>query len=161
MVAPWDWSPMLLMRILHDVSYFTTVAEDEVAKKVVAEKFVDEFLTTNRRQLMQGKPPLVYSKALTLASDVVRVHSGKHDQLFTKCSVYAANRLAKKYKEEADRARADMKRLQVDKNNLQAKVKVLENTNRYRSPPGGGTGGTEGTPGTRTGRRQLRRRSTG
>ena len=135
MVAPWDWSPMLLMRILHDVNYFTTVADDDVAQKVVTEKYVDEFLTTNRRHLMQGKPPLVYSKALTLASDVVRVHSGRHDHLFTKRSVYAANRLAKKYKEEADKARVDVKRLQGDKNSLQARVKVLENSNRYRSPP--------------------------
>ena len=102
---------------------------------MVAEKFVDEFLTTNRRLLMQNKPPLVYSKALTLASDVVRVHSGRHDQLFAKCTVYSAGRLAKKYKEEADRAKEDKKNLQADKNRLQTRVKTLENQNRYRSPP--------------------------
>merc|ERR1711940_361534 len=94
-------------RELHEVSFFSTVAEDEVGQKMVAEKFVDEFLQTNRRLLMQGKPPLVYNKALSLAQDVVRKEVGRQDTLFTKCTVYTASRLAKKYKEEADRLKEE------------------------------------------------------
>ena len=134
MVAPWDWSPMLLIRVLHEVAFFSTVAEDEVGQKTVAEKFVDEFLQTNRRLLMQGKPPLVYNKALTLAQDVVRKEVGRQDMLFTKCTVYTASRLAKKYRDEADRLREEKKELQRDKNKLQQKVNSLERS-RPRSPP--------------------------
>ena len=134
MTAPWDYSGILLMRILHEVSFFTHVADSEEGQKTVCEKFIDEFLTTNRRRLMQRKPPLVYSKGITLAVDVVRSHNGKHDQLFNKASVYASNRLAKQYKEERDKAKQDKQVLQGENSNLRRRVKELEARAAGRTP---------------------------
>ena len=57
-VAPWDWSGLLLLRVVHESSYFSTAAEDEGSQRALAEKFIDEFLSKNRRNLMQGRPPL-------------------------------------------------------------------------------------------------------
>ena len=54
--------------------------------------------------------PLVYNKAITLAVDVVRAQNGWNDQLFNKCSVYSAIRMAKKYKEERDKANYEKNR---------------------------------------------------
>ena len=44
MVAPWDWSGFLLLRILHEVSFFTLCVESEEDQRTLMEKFVDEFL---------------------------------------------------------------------------------------------------------------------
>ena len=65
-VAPWDWSGLVLLRILHEASYFSTAADGEGSQRALAEKFIDEFLSKNRRNLMQSRPPMEYKKAMVL-----------------------------------------------------------------------------------------------
>ena len=126
MTAPWDWSGILLLRVLHDVSFFTHASDSEDSQKAVAEKFIDEFLTQNRRRLMSGKPPLIYRKALLLAQDVVRTHNGRQDSLFNKASVYSSHRLAERYKSERDKAWEELKAVRAERNALQKKVKTQD-----------------------------------
>ena len=85
-VAPWDWSGLLLLRVLHETSYFSTASEDEGSQRALAEKFIDEFLSKNRRNLMQGRPPLEYKKAMLLAEEVTRSYNGRQDRLWNKVS---------------------------------------------------------------------------
>ena len=134
MTAPWDYSGILLLRILHEVAYFTHVADSDEGQKTICEKFIDEFLTTNRRKLMQKKPPLVYSKGITLAVDVVRSHNGRSDQLFNKTSVYGSTRLAKQYKEERDKAKQEKQVLLGENSSLRRRVKELEARAAGRTP---------------------------
>ena len=83
---------------------------------------------------MQQKPPLVYSKGITLAVDVVRTYNGRNDQLFSKTSVYSATRLAKQYKEERDKAKQEKQVLLGDNSSLRRKVKELEARAAGRPP---------------------------
>ena len=136
MTAPWDWSGILLLRILHDLTYFTSVSDNEDTQKIICEKFVDEFLATNRRELMQQKPPLVYDKGITLAIDVVRTYNGRNDHLFSKTPIYSAARLAKQYKEERDRVKQEKTALLGENSNLRRKIKELESRAAGRPPRG-------------------------
>ena len=136
MTAPWDWSGILLLRILHDLTYFTSVSDNEDTQKIICEKFVDEFLATNRRELMQQKPPLVYDKGITLAIDVVRTYNGRNDHLFSKTPIYSAARLAKQYKEERDKAKQEKTTLLGENSNLRRKIKELESRGAGRPPRG-------------------------
>ena len=79
-VAPWDWSGLLLLRSLHEMAYFTHVVETEESQRVLLERYVDHYLNTNRRNLMQNKPPLIYRQVVRLAEEVVRSFNGNQDK---------------------------------------------------------------------------------
>ena len=104
MVAPWDWSGLLFLRVLHELAYFTHVVESEDNQRVLLDKFVGELLKRNRRNLMQNRLPLPYRKAVRLTEDVVRSCNRQQDKLQNKASVYTSSRLAAKYKTEKDKA---------------------------------------------------------
>ena len=52
MTCPWDWSRLLLLRILHDASYFGEVATTEGTQKQLLERYVNEYLMDNRHRAM-------------------------------------------------------------------------------------------------------------
>ena len=94
MCAPWDWSGLLLLRVLHEASYFSTAADGEGPQRAHTEKYIDEYLGKNRRNLMQGKPPMDYKRAMGLADEVVRSFNGKHDRLWNNTDLYSSYRQA-------------------------------------------------------------------
>ena len=94
MCAQWDLSGLLLLRVLHEASYFSTAAEGEGTQWALTGK------SKNCRNLMQGKPPMVYKRAMGLADEVVRSFNGKHDQLRNKMDMYSSYRQAQSYKTE-------------------------------------------------------------
>ena len=89
MVAPWDWIGFLLLRILHEVSFFSLCVDSEEEQRTLMEKYVDKFLATNRKNLVMGKPPLKYKRAARLAEEVNRAYNGGGDCLWRKTSVYS------------------------------------------------------------------------
>ena len=72
----------------------------------------------NRRNMVMGKPPLVYRRAARLAEEVTRAYNGGGDCLWRKTSVYSSMRTAKKYLAERDSAREDARRARNELNNF-------------------------------------------
>jgi hypothetical protein len=66
MVAPWDWSGLLIARVIHEAGFFVMVTESESQQRALLEKFVDEALAVNKRNCIQGDPPLVYREMVDL-----------------------------------------------------------------------------------------------
>jgi hypothetical protein len=128
--APWDWSGLLLLRVLHETSYFSTASDGEGSQRALAEKFIDEFLSKNRRNLMQARPPMDYKRAILLAEDVTRSYNGKQDRLWTKTDLYSAYRQAHAGKAEVGRLEAEVKRLKTENN-------FLKNSPKGINPRGG------------------------
>ena len=41
-MAPWDWSGILLARIIHEAAFFALVTDSETQQRSVLEQFIDE-----------------------------------------------------------------------------------------------------------------------
>ena len=52
MTCPWDWSGLLLLRILHDASFFGEVTTTEGTQKELLERFTNEYMMENRHRAM-------------------------------------------------------------------------------------------------------------
>ena len=126
MTCPWDWSGLLLLRILHDASFFGEVTTTEGTQKELLERFVNEFMMENRHRAMNEQCPMVYEEAVELAQRICRNYNGRQDRIFMKANVYSATRLATAYKEERDKAREELKE-------ARQQVNRLSNTRRGRS----------------------------
>ena len=133
--APWDWSGLLLLRVLHETSYFSTASDGEGSQRALAEKFIDEFLSKNRRNLMQTRPPMDYKRAILLAEDVTRSYNGKQDRLWTKTDLYSAYRQGHASKLEVTRLEKEVLRLKTENNFLKNRGKGGDN--QSRTPPRG------------------------
>ena len=133
--APWDWSGLLLLRVLHETSYFSTASDGEGSQRALAEKFIDEFLSKNRRNLMQTRPPMDYKRAILLAEDVTRSYNGKQDRLWTKTDLYSAYRQGHASKLEVTRLEKEVQRLKTENNFLKNRGKSGDN--QSRTPPRG------------------------
>ena len=59
MVAPWDWSGLLIARVIHEAGFFVMVTESESQQRALLEKFVDEAFEVNKMNCIQGDPSLV------------------------------------------------------------------------------------------------------
>ena len=102
MVAPWDWSGLLIARVIHEAGFFVMVTESEAQQRALLEKFVDEALAVNKRNCIQGDPPMVYREMVVLASDVTRNDSGRQSDLWRKMDVYGAFCTVKQKEAELD-----------------------------------------------------------
>ena len=76
-------------------------------------------LTTNRRNLQLGKPPLVYREMLETASSVVRTNSGRCGDLWRRLDVYGSYRAFKRQESELARLNRENKELKTTVRNLQ------------------------------------------
>lgn len=81
---------------------------------------------TNRRNLVMGKPPLIYKRAARLAEEVTRAYNGGGDSLWRKTSVYSSMRTAKRYLAERDAAREDARKAKNELNNLKQQSRKQE-----------------------------------
>lgn len=106
-------------------------------------------LTTNRRNLQLGKPPLVYREMLETASSVVRTNSGRCGDLWRRLDVYGSYRAFRKQE-------ADLARLNKENQQLRTTVRTLQTDQRqHRGSHGDGAvtdrrrggGGGRPTPG--------------
>ena len=149
MTCPWDWSGLLLLRILHDASYFGEATTNEGAQKELLERFVNEYLMDTRHRAMNDQCPMIYDEAVELMQRICRNYNGRQDRVFTKSNVYSATRLATTYKEERDRARVELKvaKLEVIKlsNNRRGRSPPDRRRSPRRSPTGRGSGRRSGT----------------
>ena len=105
------------MRVVHEVSYFATVTQDNAQQRSLLEKFIDELLTINRQRLMQEKPPSTYREAKMVAVDVVTNYNGRGGELCRKTDVYGALR-------EADKKERSIKALQDRVASLEASLRT-------------------------------------
>ena len=78
LVAPWDWSGILMARVIHKAGFFSMVCKSESEQRNIMEKFIDKVFAVNRRNCAQGDPPLVYKDIVEVATAVVSNHNGKH-----------------------------------------------------------------------------------
>ena len=120
-----------MLRVLHETSYFSTAADGEGSQRALAEKFIDEFLSKNRRNLMQARPPMDYKRAILLAEDVTRSYNGKQDRLWNKTDLYSSYRQAQAGKVDVGRLEAEIKRLKTE-------INILKMSSKGNNPPRGG-----------------------
>ncbi len=121
---------MLLLRILHDASYFGEVTTTEGAQKELLERFVNEYLIDNRHRAMNDQCPMIYEEAVELTQKICRNCNGRQDRVFMKANVYSATRLATAYKEERDKAQTELKAAKQEVQSLRR----LANNRRGRTP---------------------------
>ena len=120
MVAPWDWSGLLIARVIDEAGFFVMVTESEAQQRALLEKFVDESLAVNKRNCIQGDPSMVYREMIILASDVTRNYNGRQWDLWRKIDVYGAYRSVKKKEAELDAKTAEIITLRQTVSNLKS-----------------------------------------
>ena len=96
------------------------VTESEGQHRALLEKFVDEALDFNKRNCIQGDPPMIYREMIVLASDVTRNFKGQQSDLWRKIDVYGAYRSVKKKEAELDAKKAEILTLRQTVSNLQS-----------------------------------------
>ena len=97
----------------YEAGFFVTVTESEAQQRALLEKFVDEALATNKRNCIQGDPPMIYREMIVLASDVTRNYNGKQDK-------------------------ADVGRLEAKNKRLKTEISNLKMSSKVNNPPRGG-----------------------
>ena len=110
-MAPWDWSGILLARIIHEAAFFALVTDSETQQRNVLQQFINEVgLLT--------KPPLVYREMLDVATSVVRTSNGRCGDLWRCLDVYGSYRSCKKQE-------AEMAKLNNENRQLRTTVRTL------------------------------------
>ena len=69
-LRPWDWTGMIVYRVLHEEQYFGGQASSKEHQKELCEEFIDTVLRVSRARLQQGKPPYEYKSIKRLAIDL-------------------------------------------------------------------------------------------
>ena len=127
MIRPWDWTPMVIHRVLHEVSYFSGCSNTRAQQKELVEDFINEALYQARTSLGQGNPPTNYKDTKLIAEDIVSNKNGRGSELCRKGGVYGAKwELAEKDR-EIEQLKAKNTRLQNEINNLRKGAKVNNN----------------------------------
>ena len=57
-IRPWDWSPLVILRVSHDCGFFSGCSSSKSQQKRILEEFINECLFRGRTRLGQGAPPL-------------------------------------------------------------------------------------------------------
>ena len=127
-IRPWDYSPMDILRVIHESSYFSGCTDSKEQQRRAMETFINEALIKTRTNLGQGSPPLTYQAGLELAQKVVGDVSGRATEIFRKKCIYSAR---------ADYLKVDTENGQLKKKiaSLQAEIQMLK---KKGQPQGGG-----------------------
>ena len=89
-IRPWDWSPMVIGRVCHEVGFFSGCSNSKEQQKEVMEEFINEALFQTRTRLGQGNPPITYSEGMQIAEKVVGQKNGRVGELLRRNCVYSA-----------------------------------------------------------------------
>ena len=129
MIRPWDYSPMVILRVIHECSYFSGCTDSKEQQRRAMETFINEALIKTRTNLGQGSPPITYQAGLELAQKVIGDVSGRATEIFRKRCIYSAR---------ADYLKVDTENVQLKKKitSLQAEIQILKRKNQ---PQAGGT----------------------
>ena len=129
MIRPWDYSPMVILRVIHECSYFSGCTDSKEQQRRAMETFINEALIKTRTNLGQGSPPITYQAGLELAQKVIGDVSGRATEIFRKRCIYSAR---------ADYLKVDTENGQLKKKiaSLQAEIQILKRKNQ---PQAGGT----------------------
>ena len=106
--------------MIREAEFFVMVTESEAQQRALLEKFVDDALAFNKRNCIQGDPPMIYREMIVLASDVTRNYNGRQSDLWRKIDAYGAYRSVKKKDAELDAKRAEIVTLRQTVSNLQS-----------------------------------------
>ena len=60
MIKPWDYSPMVILRVIHESSYFSGCTDSKEQKSHSFETLIDKSLIKTRTNLVQDSPPITY-----------------------------------------------------------------------------------------------------
>ena len=126
-IRPWDWTPMVIHRVLHEVSYFSGCSNSRVQQKELVEDFINGALYQARTSLGQGSPPTNYKDTKLIAEDIVSNKNGRGSELCRKGCVYGAKWELVEKDREIEQLKAKNTRLQNEINNLRKGAKVGNN----------------------------------
>ena len=112
MIRPWDYSPMVILRVIHESSYFSGCTDSKEQQRRAMETFINEALIKTRTNLGQGSPPITYQTGLELAQKVVGDVSGRATEIFRKKCIYSA--------------RADYIKVETENGQLKKKIASLQ-----------------------------------
>ena len=71
MIRPYSYSPLAMMRVLHESRYFCGVASDPKQQRTLLESFFNECMKKNQARAREGKHPVQYMEAMEIAQRVM------------------------------------------------------------------------------------------
>ena len=89
-VRPWDWTPLVIGRILHEVGFFVGCSNNRDQQKLIVTDFIDECLYSTQTKLGQDTPPITYKDGLAIAHEVVANANGRTNELFRRKCIYSS-----------------------------------------------------------------------
>ena len=125
-IRPWDYSPMDILRVIHESSYFSGCTDSKEQQRRAMETFINEALIKTRTNLGQGSPPLTYQAGLELAQKVVGDVSGRATEIFRKRCIYSS--------------RADYLKVDIENGQLKKKIASLQEEIQMLKKKGQGGG---------------------
>ena len=100
MIRPWDYQGLVLLRALHEVSYFAGVTNTEATQKHLAESFVNEVVAKNCQRFMQHRAPMDLVETVNLADILVQGTLGCSGSVRAPVNTYSAWREVQKLRKE-------------------------------------------------------------
>ena len=89
-IRPWDWSPLVILRVSHECGYFSGCSKSRPEQKRILEEFINECLFKGRTRMGQGSPPLNYQECYVVAETTVRDINGRGHEISRGKGVYGA-----------------------------------------------------------------------
>ena len=125
-VRPWDWTPLVIGRFLHECGFFVGCSNNREQQKRIVTEFIDECLFSTQTRLGQDTPPLTYKEAVVIAQEVVGNATGRTTEMFRRKCIYGSRfDLQTKDAEIAD--------LRKQLANARAEIASLKAVNRNQS----------------------------
>ena len=123
MIRPWDYSGLVILRCLHDVSFFALTSRTAREQKDLVSEFVEEVFLVNARQMAKGRHPMTLKEAMELAGRKVSGKNGMTNLLTTQCDVYGMHREIREKEDEVKKLKAEVSKLKSQLNDEKMKKK--------------------------------------
>ena len=138
-IRPWDWTPLVIGRILHECGFFVGCSNNKDQQKMIVTEFIDECLYSTQSKLGQETPPITYKDGLAIAQEVVNNANGRTYEVFRRKCIYSSR---------FDLQAKDAEIADLKKQLANARSELVSLKNAKSRNQGGGYSGGNGSRGT-------------
>ena len=139
-IRPWDWSPLVILRVSHECGYFSGCARSKHEQKRILEEFINECMFKGRTRIGQGSPPLNYQECYVIAETTVSDIYGRRHEISRGKGVYGGRWDLAAKEEEVNRLTTQLAHSRAENTQLRQTIKHTQMAGGSTTPPGGGRG---------------------
>ena len=145
-IRPWDWSPLVILRVSHECGYFSGCSKSRQEQKRILEEFINECLFKGRTRIGQGSPPLNYQECYVVAETTVSDINGRRHEISRGKGVYGGRWDMAAKDDEISKLTIQLAQARSDNTQLRQTIKHSQLAGNSYNPTGAKKGRSNAAP---------------